>query len=91
VLAIKQLYATHYFQTAIDLSFCIRGSEASAEDGFYLMTVKASRQAGLTGAKGGLVRKVVVSKTRSSLEAALNSIRQNLEHRIGSPGVKGNR
>ena len=90
VLAIKQLYATHYFQTALDLSFCIQGSEAGAENGFYLMTVKASRQAGLTGVKGGLLRKIVVDKTRSSLEAALNSIRQNLEHRIGSPGVKDN-
>lgn len=29
VLAIKQLYATHYFQTAIDLSFCVQGSSAS--------------------------------------------------------------
>jgi len=81
VLAIKQLYATHYFQTAVDLSFCVRKSNSSAEDGFYLITVKASRQAGLTGVKGGLVRSVAVSKTRSSMENALNSIRENLEHR----------
>jgi hypothetical protein len=79
VLAIKQLYATHYFQTALDLSFCIQSSRASS-DGFYLITIKASRQAGLTGFKGGVIRKVVVSKTRSSLEGALNSIRQNLEN-----------
>jgi len=80
VLAIKQLYATHYFQTALDLSFCIQGSGTSASGGFYLITIKASRQAGLTGLKGGMLRKVVVSKTRSSLEGALNSIRQNLEN-----------
>jgi len=79
VLAIKQLYATHYFQTALDLSFCIQGSRASS-DGFYLITIKASRQAGLTGCKSGVIRKVVVSKTRSSLEGALNSIKQNLEN-----------
>jgi hypothetical protein len=79
VLAIKQLYATHYFQTALDLSFCIQSSRASS-DGFYLITIKASRQAGLTGFKGGMIRKVVVSKTRSSLEGALNSIKQNLEN-----------
>jgi hypothetical protein len=80
VLAIKQLYATHYFQTALDLSFCVQGSDASKEDGFYLITVKASRQAGLTGLKGGVIRKVAVNKTRLSLERALNSIKQNLEH-----------
>jgi len=84
VLAIKQLYATHYFQTTLDLSFCVPGSKVSGEDGFYLITVKGSRQAGLTGVKGGLIRKVAVTRTRESLERALNSIRENLEHRTGS-------
>jgi hypothetical protein len=79
VLAIKQLYATHYFQTAVDLSFCVQGSGASEDDGFYLITVKASRQAGLTGFKGGVIRKVAVNKTRSSLERVLNSIKNSLE------------
>ena len=83
-LAMKQLYATHYFQTTLDLSFCVPSSTVPGEDGFYLITVKGSRQAGLTGVKGGLVRKVVVARTRESLERALNSIRENLEHRIGS-------
>jgi hypothetical protein len=83
VLAIKQLYATHYFQTALDLSFCVPSSNVSGEDGFYLITVKGSRQAGLTGVKGGLIRKVVVTRTRESLERALDSIRGNLEHRTG--------
>jgi hypothetical protein len=43
VLAIKQLYATHYFQTSVDLSFCIQSSGTSASSGFYLITIKASR------------------------------------------------
>ena len=84
VLAIKQLYATHYFQTALDLSFCVPSSAVSGADGFYLITVKGSRQAGLTGVKGGLLRRVVVNRTRESLERALNSIREHLEHRTGS-------
>lgn len=84
VLAIKQLYATHYFQTAVDLSFCVQDSAAPGEEGFYLITIKASRQAGLTGFKGGLLRKVAVSKTRSSLERALNSIANTLEHPVES-------
>lgn len=87
-LAIKQLYATHYFETAIDLSFCVQDSNASTESGFYLITVKASRQAGLTGIKGGLVRSVAVGKTRSSLENALNSIRENLEHKAELPSER---
>lgn len=80
VLAIKQLYATHYFQTAIDLSFCVEGSGSSEEEGFYLITVKASRQAGLTGFKGSVVRSVAVRKTRSALERGLESIKKSLEY-----------
>ena len=91
VIAIKQLYAAHYFQTAVDLSFCVQKSNAAAEDGFYLITIKASRQAGLTGVKGGVVRHAAIRKTRSSLENALNSIRENLEHRTELPYEKSSR
>jgi hypothetical protein len=80
VVAIKQLYASHYFQTAIDLSFCVQGSGESEKNGFYLITVKASRQAGLTGFKGGLLRSIVVRKTRSSLARVLENIKKTLEH-----------
>jgi hypothetical protein len=75
VVAIKQLYASHYFQTALDLYFCIPGKT----EGFYLVTVKGSEQAGLTGPKGSMVRKVAVSKTRSSLEKSLAVIKTQLE------------
>ena len=81
-LAIKQLYATHYFQTALDLSFCVRESESRDQSGFYLITVKGSRQAGLTGLKGRIIRQVAVGKTRTSLERALNGIKNLLEHPI---------
>ena len=75
VVAIKQLYASHYFQTALDLNFCVAGNS----QGFYLVTVKGSEQAGLTGVKGGAVRKVAIDKTRSSLEKSLEAIKTQLE------------
>ena len=75
VVAIKQLYASHYFQTALDLNFCVPGTT----EGFYLVTVKGSEQAGLTGAKGSMVRKVAIDKTRSSLEKSLAVIKTQLE------------
>jgi hypothetical protein len=77
-IAVKQLYASHYFETALDLTVCVRDPE-SPERGFYLITLKGSQQAGLTGLKGGIVRKVAVDKTRSSLERALGAIKQKLE------------
>jgi hypothetical protein len=75
VVAIKQLYASHYFQTALDLNFCIPRNTG----GFYLITTKGSEQAGLTGPKGSVVRKVAVDKTRSSLEKSLATIKTRLE------------
>ena len=78
-IALKQLYASHYFQAALDLTICLRDSARPNEKGFYLLTVKGSKQAGLTGLKGSVVRSVAVSKTRSSLEKTLNAIKQKLE------------
>jgi len=79
-LAIKQLYATHYFHTALDVSVCVDDEAGGRARGFYLLTLKGSQQEGLTGMKGSLVRKVVVDKTRGSLETALGSIKRLVEH-----------
>jgi hypothetical protein len=78
-VAEKQLYASHYFETALDLTVCVRDTAQPREKGFYLMTLKGSKQAGLTGLKGGILRKVAVDKTRSSLEHALVSLKRELE------------
>ena len=79
VVAIKQLYATHYFHTALDMSVCVDDGATVAPRGFYLLTLKGSQQEGLTGAKGSILRKVAVDKTRSSLERALASIKRSVE------------
>ena len=79
VVAIKQLYATHYFHTALDLSVCVDDGATAAPHGFYLLTLKGSEQNGLTGVQGSIVRKVVVDRTRSSLETALASIKRSIE------------
>ena len=78
-VALKQLYASHYFHSALDLTVCTRDAARPNEHGFYLITVKASQQAGLTGLKGGMLRKVAVGKTRSSLEHTLTAIKQRVE------------
>jgi hypothetical protein len=77
-LAVKQLYASHYFETALDLTVCVKDAN---RNGFYLITLKESQQAGLTGLKGSIVRKVAVDKTRSSLERVLADYKQKLEGR----------
>jgi hypothetical protein len=78
-VAIKQLYASHYFQTALDLSVCAKDSSRPDDKGFYLITVKGSRQAGLTGPKGSFIRSKAVSRSKSSLEGSLMHIKKVLE------------
>lgn len=78
-VAEKQLYASHYFQTALDLTVCVKDTERPSPAGFYIITLKGSKQAGLTGFKGSILRKVAVDKTRSSLERSLVAIKQKLE------------
>ena len=78
-VAIKQLYASHYFHTALDLSVCVGDPAAPESRGFYLLTLKGSQQEGLTGAKGSVLRKIAVDKTRSGLESALASIKRTIE------------
>jgi len=77
-VAIKQLYATHYFRTALDVSACVEDA-AGARRGFYLLTLKGSTQAGLTGPKGSLLRSVAVDKTRTALERALAAVKRMVE------------
>jgi hypothetical protein len=74
-----QLYASHYFKTALDLSFCVRTSDKTNEPGFYLVMLMGSEQAGLSGPKGSIVRKVAVGRSVSNLQAALTSIKNTLE------------
>lgn len=78
-VAEKQLYSSHYFQAALDFSFCVRRSDDSKRPGFYLVMAMGSEQAGLTGVKGSVVRKAAVSRSVSNLQDALTNIRNTLE------------
>jgi hypothetical protein len=75
----KQLYASHYFLSALDVWVCARDSANPKKPGFFLITEKASRQHGLTGLKGGLMRAVAVPRARDSLQRSLDGIKRELE------------
>jgi len=79
-VAIKQLYSSHYFESALDLTVCVKDQSTPQRNGFYLITLKGSQQAGLTGFTGSIVRKVAVDKTRSSMEKVLVAIKGQLEN-----------
>src|SRR5271157_5953178 len=78
-IAEKQLYSSHYFETALDLSFCVRGNDDPKQPGFYLIMAMGSEQTGLTGVKGSIVRKTAVGRSVSNLNDALTTIKNTLE------------
>jgi len=80
VIAEKQLYSSHYFQTALDLTFCVLDTTDPKATGFYLIKTMGSEQSGLTGFKGSIVRKVATDRSSSSLQKSLASIKETLEH-----------
>jgi hypothetical protein len=78
-IAEKQLYSSHYFQTALDLAFCVRDTEDPQRPGFFLIKAMGSVQAGLTGFKGAIVRKVAVDRSVGSLQKSLAAVKAILE------------
>ena len=78
-VAEKQLYSSHYFETALDLTFCIPETDDPSRPGFFLIMAMGSEQAGLTGLKGSIVRKVAVDRSASSLKKSLMTIKEALE------------
>jgi hypothetical protein len=80
IVAIKQLYASHYLRAAFDFSACLTASDGSGKPGFYLITFKGSRQEGITGwFRGSLVRPTVVRRVRTALDGSLIRIKRALE------------
>jgi len=78
-VAEKQLYSSHYFDTALSLSFCVRDRAASGHPGFYLIMAMGTEQLSMAGLRGEVIRKVVVGRSASNLQAALTNIRNLLE------------
>lgn len=76
VVVVKQLFASHYFQLALDLTVCVTDRERG---GFYLITLKGSTQQGLSGWKGALLRLFIIGRTRTAEEKVLISIKRKLE------------
>ena len=78
-IAEKQLYSSHYFETALDLTFCVRDTTDPKQPGFYLIMVMGSEQSGLTGVKGSIVRRTAVGRSVSNLQTGLATIKNTLE------------
>jgi hypothetical protein len=82
-IAEKQLYSSHYFDTALDLSFCVRSRDNLGHQGFYLIMAMGTEHSAIVGLKGEIIRKVAAGRSASNLQALLTNIRNELEANSG--------
>jgi hypothetical protein len=78
VVAVKQLYASHYFHTALEIRAVVADESPQAR-GSTLVILNMARFDGLTGLFGGLVKSKAKSGSREALERALAAIKRMTE------------
>jgi hypothetical protein len=81
VVVVKQLWASHYFELALDLTVPVPENGRTNGVGSYVISLKVSIQQGLRGFMGFFRRRVVVSRTLSVQEDSLVNIKKELEKR----------
>lgn len=79
VVANKQLYASHYFWTALELRVLL--PDHTRGRGFWFATLSRSRSDGLSGFVGRVIRGRVRTEARKGIETALIATKNRLEGR----------
>jgi len=83
LIAAKQIYANHYFDSSLALTGFV--SPPGANPAAYLVYENRSRADGLQGAFGKIKRGIVEGKTVEGLKTILESSRANLNARAMNP------
>ncbi len=79
VIAIKQLYASHYFHTTLELRFLVDDDRSASRHGFYLLSLTRSRSDGMTGFKGALLRPIISRRSRHAVRGYLEHVKRQVE------------
>ena len=79
VIAIKQLYASHYFHTTLELRFLVGDDRSAIRHDFYLLSITRSRSDGMTGLKGLLARPIIRRRSRSAVRVYLEHVKRQVE------------
>ena len=81
-IAIKQLYASHYFHTTLELRFVTAHPPASGRDGSSLISITRSRTDGMTGFKGWFLRPIIRGRSRDAVRGYLEHVQRQAEHPV---------
>ena len=77
-IATKQLYASHYFHTALEVR-ALLDDTARPGHAHYLVVLNVARSDGLTGMFGGIVKSKARSGSRDGLQRALAATKRRCE------------
>lgn len=83
-IAIKQLYASHYFHTTLELRFLVV-DESRGSPGSWLISITRSRNDGMTGFTGLFVGPIVNRRSRDGVRGYLEYVKRQVERPAG-PG-----
>lgn len=84
VIAIKQIYASHYLRSALELRFLVDDERHPGRQGFFLASIARSRIDGMTGITGSLLRPIVNRRARNAIRRYLEHIKRQVEY-IAAP------
>jgi hypothetical protein len=77
-IAIKQLYASHYFHTTLELRFLV-DDDRRARRGTSLISITRSRNDGMTGFKGLFLRPIIRTRSRDAVRSYLDHVKRQVE------------
>jgi len=86
LVASKQIYADHYFDSSLALSAFVNVPGSGASGGPYLLYTNRSRADALGGLFSGLKRSIVESEAMGSLQSILQEQKLKMEVISGQPG-----
>ena len=84
-IATKQLYASHYFHTTLELRFLVDRVDRAGRAASTLISVTRSRNDGMTGFRGLFLRPIIRRRSRDAVRHYLEHVRRQVER----PAVSG--
>ena len=78
-LAVKQIYADHYFIASLGVVILVPQSEMTSEPGLWVVYVNRSQTDGLSGLFGPVKRGVVEHKSRATAQKDVLELKSSLE------------
>ena len=78
-IAIKQLYASHYLNAALELRFLADDQRRAGSLGFYLLSIARSRNDGMTGFRGSFLRPIIRHRSRNAFRRYLEYVKRQVE------------